>query len=172
MSEFNKTANIFAQQVEKLNQVKNRLLNEVKSYPKGTWVIKNSNNTYYQFLSANEHEVTLLRKDSEIKVSFFEFAKEFIVANESQVEQHEAFLFSQFIVHDFGFRSVQDNKAGDKNTYIDPKKCEFYMVTCTGVHGSKVRHSNYADAYAEAKRVARKENHPAWVVGVVERVNP
>jgi hypothetical protein len=63
-------------------------------------------------------------------------------------------------------------KAEHKQTYFNPKDCEFYMVTCKGVHGSKVRHSTYQQALAEAKRVARKENHPAWVVGVVERVNP
>jgi hypothetical protein len=166
MNLFNNTANTFAQQVEKLNQVKNRLLAEVKGYPKGTWVIKRSKNTYYQFVSANEHEVTLFRKGTENKISFFEFTKQFIVANESQVEQHEAFLRSQIIY------PVQGYKVEHKNTYMDPKNCEFYMVTCRGVHGSKVRHATIEQARAEAKRVARKENHPAWVVGVVERVNP
>lgn len=166
MNLFNNTAQAFARQVENLNNIKNRLLVEVKSYPKGTWVIKNSKNTYYQFVSANEHEVTLFRKGTECKVSFFEFTKEFRIATKSQVEQHEAFLRSQIIY------PVQGYKVEHKNTYMDPKNCEFYMVTCRGVHGSKFRHASYEQAIAEAKRVARKENHPAWVVGVVERVNP
>lgn len=170
MNLFNNTANTFAQQVEKLNQVKNRLLAEVKSYPKGTWVINRSKNIYYQFVSANEYEVTLFRKGTECKVSFFEFTKEFIVANKSQVEQHEAFLRSQVIMQDFGLRGSVPANSHSKG--FDPKNCEFYMVTCTGVHGSKVRHANYGQALTEAKRIARKMNHPAWVVGVVEKVNP
>ena len=119
MNFFNNTANIFAQQVEKLNQVKGRLFAEVKGYPKGTWVIKRSKNTYYQFVSANEHEVTLFRKGTENKVSFFEFTKEFIIANEHQVEQHEAFLRSQVIMQDFGLRGSVPANSLSKG--FDPK---------------------------------------------------
>ncbi len=166
MNLFNNKANHFAQEVERLNALKNRLVAEVKAYPKGTWVIKSKNNTYYQFVSANEHEVTLFRKGTENKVSFFEFTKEFRVANDAEVEQHQAFLNSQFI------HLANAYKAEHKQTYLDPKDCEFYMVTCTGVHGSKVRHASYGQAMTEAKRIARKMNHPAWVVGVVAKVNP
>jgi hypothetical protein len=165
MNIFNIGANVFAKEVEKLNDLKGRLLAEVKKYPKGTWVIKN--NTYYQLLDANELEVSLLRKTTKCKVSFFEFTKEFTIATPSQAKQHEAFLRSQFI-----YPVANAYKVEHKQSYFDPKDCEFYMVTCKGVHGSKVRHSTYQQALAEAKRVARKENHPAWVVGVVERVNP
>jgi len=55
---------------------------------------------------------------------------------------------------------------------IDPQRCEFYMVTCRGNYGSKVRHQDYNDAVKEAKRIARQENHPTWVVGVVKKINP
>lgn len=167
MNFFNNKANQFAQEVERLNALKNRLVAEVKAYSKGTWVIKNQKNTYYQFVSANEHEVTLFRKGTENKVSFFEFTKEFRVANEMEIKQHEAFLHSQVI-----YPVANSYKVEHKQSYIDPKDCEFYMVTCTGVHGSKVRHASYGQAMTEAKRIARKMNHPAWVVGVVAKVNP
>jgi hypothetical protein len=167
MNLFNNKANHFAQEVERLNALKNRLVAEVKAYPKGTWVIKSKNNTYYQFVSANEHEVTLFRKGTENKVSFFEFTKEFRVANDAEVEQHQAFLSSQFI-----YPVANSYKVEHKQTYFNPKNCDFYMVTCTGVHGSKVRHASYNEAVTEAKRIARKMNHPAWVVGVVAEVNP
>lgn len=55
---------------------------------------------------------------------------------------------------------------------IDPFKCEFYMVTCRGINGSKVRHATYDDAIKEAKRIAKREDHPAWVVGVIAKINP
>jgi hypothetical protein len=51
-------------------------------------------------------------------------------------------------------------------------KCDFYMVTCTGLHGSKVRHTSYEEAETEAIRVAKKRNHEAWIVGVVASVKP
>lgn len=57
-------------------------------------------------------------------------------------------------------------------TTIDPFKCEFYMVTCRGINGTKKRHTSYDDAIKEAKRIAKKEDHPAWVVGVVAKINP
>ena len=55
---------------------------------------------------------------------------------------------------------------------IDPKKCDFYMVTVTGEHGSKVRHDNYDIAIKEATRLAKKKNHKAWVTGVVAVIEP
>jgi len=56
--------------------------------------------------------------------------------------------------------------------FIDPKSCEFYMVTCKGTNGAKMRHTNYNVAVSEAQRIANKENHETWVVGVVKKVNP
>jgi hypothetical protein len=55
---------------------------------------------------------------------------------------------------------------------IDPKKCDFYMVTVTGEHGSKVRHDRYENAIKEATRLAKIQNHKAWVTGVVAIVEP
>lgn len=57
-------------------------------------------------------------------------------------------------------------------TTIDPFKCEFYMVTCRGINGTKKRHTSYDDAIKEAKRIAKKEDHPTWVVGVLAKINP
>jgi hypothetical protein len=48
----------------------------------------------------------------------------------------------------------------------------FYMVTCRGIKGSVVRHTTYDEAVKEAKRIAKREDHPAWVVGVVAKINP
>jgi hypothetical protein len=183
MNSFNNKANQFAQEVERFcalmlqtRKCKTHLIDSVKAYPKGTWVIKKNNNTYYQFVNATDDEVTLFRKGTENKVSFFDFIKEFIVANDSQVEQHEAFLRSQVIYPLTNAYKVEHKHgsvpANSLSKGFDPKNCEFYMVTCKGVHGSKVRHGSYELAIKEAKRVARKENHPAWVVGVVARVNP
>lgn len=55
---------------------------------------------------------------------------------------------------------------------FDPTNCEFYMVTCRGNYGARFRHINYDDAVDEAQRIANREGHPCWVVGVVEKVNP
>lgn len=49
---------------------------------------------------------------------------------------------------------------------------EFYMVTCRGVHGAKVRHESFERAVSEAKRIAKKEQHQTWIVGVVATVEP
>jgi hypothetical protein len=58
------------------------------------------------------------------------------------------------------------------STTIDPFKCEFYMVTCRGIKGSVVRHTTYDEAVKEAKRIAKREDHPTWVLGVVAKINP
>ena len=55
---------------------------------------------------------------------------------------------------------------------IDPKKCDFYMVTVTGHFGTKVRHDRYENAIKEATRLAKQENHKVWVTGVVAIVEP
>lgn len=55
---------------------------------------------------------------------------------------------------------------------IDPKKCDFYMITVTGEFGAKVRHENYYNAIKEATRLAKKQNHKAWVTGVVAVIEP
>jgi len=62
--------------------------------------------------------------------------------------------------------------TGKKVDGFDPLNCEFYMVTCLGDKGSKVRHADYDTAVKEANRIAKLNQHPAWVVGVVAKINP
>lgn len=62
--------------------------------------------------------------------------------------------------------------ANSHSKGFDPKNCEFYMVTCRGNYGAKIRHTDYQEAVDEAQRIATRENHPCWVVGVVTKVNP
>lgn len=70
------------------------------------------------------------------------------------------------------FETVTRSSSTNKAVSIDPLKCEFYMVTCRGDIGSKKRHTNYDVAIEEAKRIAKLENHPTWVVGVVAKIIP
>ena len=69
------------------------------------------------------------------------------------------------------FDTVTRSASTEEITF-NPLNCEFYMVTCLGDKGSKVRHADYDTAVKEAKRIAKIENHPAWVVGVVAKINP
>jgi len=55
---------------------------------------------------------------------------------------------------------------------FNPNKCEFYMVTCRGQMGTKVRHNTYELAEKEAIRIAGVENHETWILGVVAKVKP
>jgi hypothetical protein len=85
------------------------------------------------------------------------------------------------ILHDFGVRTI----GGVKNisffakehqeivkSPFDITKCDFYLVTCRGIMGAKVRHTDYATAEKEAIRIAKKENHETWVLGVVSSIKP
>lgn len=49
---------------------------------------------------------------------------------------------------------------------------EFYMLTCTGEHGSKVRQPNFDVAVKEAHRIAKKQKHRVSILGVVAVVDP
>lgn len=74
------------------------------------------------------------------------------------------------VKHTGGLNQLKQCKLEPRK--IDPKKCDFYMVTVTGEHGSKVRHDNYDNAIKEATRLAKTKNHKAWVTGVVAVVEP
>jgi len=50
---------------------------------------------------------------------------------------------------------------------FDITKCDFYMLTIRGEHGSKVRHTSYEIATTEAKRLAKHEQHPVYIMGLV-----
>lgn len=74
------------------------------------------------------------------------------------------------VKHTGGLNQLKQCKLEPRK--IDPKKCDFYMVTVTGEFGAKVRHDNYDNAIKEATRLAKKQNHKAWVTGVVAVIEP
>jgi len=85
--------------------------------------------------------------------------------------QEGSFIAKKLI--EMGFEQwLEISQPVTASTTIDPFKCEFYMVTCRGINGSKVRHTTYDEAIKEAKRIAKREDHPAWVVGVLAKINP
>lgn len=170
LAKFQNESAQYNEETKNYDNLRRDLLADIKAFPKGTWVIKSSNNTYHLFVRTNRYAVTLSRKGVESKVSFGEFIKDFRIANNVEVAQHEAFLRSQLTVK----ITSPSNSIPTSSVVNDFNQfnCEFYMVTCTGTHGAKVRHSTYREAHLEAKRIAKKMNHPAWVVGVVGKINP
>jgi hypothetical protein len=109
--------------------------------------------------------------------------KKYIKQNFTQrVEQREAYkvvnldfasLYTEAIpkFHDVEYQKLIRQIESEPRK-IDPKKCDFYMVTVTGQFGTKVRHDRYENAIKEATRLAKQENHKAWVTGVVAIVEP
>lgn len=150
------------------------------------WVIEKKSNTYYQFkgLSPNETATWLGRHGHTSPTLTLEFNKEFRLANADEIKQHENFLT---ITNKMFVPRKIDNSTGGttKNVTIfakehkeivkpsfDITKCDFYLVTCRGLMGAKVRHLDYATAEKEAKRISEKENHETWILGVVASVKP
>lgn len=158
----------------------------------GVWVIDNKTTKYYQFCgttsSGGHLMVNLIRPKEAIEVIMGDFNKKFRLADPIEVKQHEEFLMSKIgrtsLVNiktlpdaDFTKLSVkvephEKMQSPVSKPSIDPTQCEFYMVTCTGQRGAKVRHTRYDLAEKEALRVANKMNHAAWVVGVVAKIEP
>lgn len=156
----------------------------------GTWVINTEDNKYYQFIDTTSRGgglyVNLIRHNGNVmfETSARVFDKLFRLADPLEVTQHEEFLMNKIgrktLVSLKGKPDVTSVKvAVTEKTQtpvskpsIDPSKCEFYMVTCTGQHGSKVRHTSYELAEKEAMRIANVKKHPAWVVGVVAKIEP
>ena len=151
----------------------------------GTWVIDMDSNKYYQFFKSdlfrNGIYVYMVRPDAEINVDVNSFNNSYRLATPSEVEQHEVFLNKKYGQISFvktaqpitvPVNQIKNLKNIVNKPSIDPTQCEFYMVTCTGQRGAKVRHTRYDLAEKEALRVANEMNHAAWVVGVVAKIEP
>lgn len=155
--------------MSKFNQCKEalRAINEtIRTIKTGTWFIRNTsgNPTYYQFSKTEGGSIILERFGHRFGFTVESFFNDFSEASESQVSQHLNYLDSK------GLDYVGINP--NKKVGLDPTKCEFYLVTCRGIHGAKVRHTSYEVAEQEAIRIAKKENHETWILGVVAKVKP
>ena len=141
------------------------------------WVILKSKNIYYQFYlhGFNKNTVALKRNGATSWIDVNVFNVDYRLATPSEAKQHVEFLQTKKIksldVTNVGFEAYKVKHDKPYSTF-DPMKCDFYMVTCTGLHGSKVRHTTYGEAEADAIRIAKNRNHEAWIVGVVASVKP
>lgn len=233
MNKHQSEINSITKTITQLESLKQKLefegsfLNSVVKAGRGTWVIYNNTNSYYQFnhFDGRVNRVSLERHKNPLIIGVLDFEKNFRLATPSEAQQHETYLASTgkpkmtLDVPNASTKKVYRLKPKYKGnedalavlagvtsfpttfeegssietklrasgvigwfeaeqtsvptpTTIDPFKCEFYMVTCRGIHGSKIRHTTYDDAITEAKRIAKKEDHPAWVVGVLAKINP
>lgn len=163
------------------------------------WLIQKETNTYYQFVGfALGDDISISRHGVSYAVSRSYFNSKFRIATSVEFKQHIEHLErtgKSYIEQDFRQRvdqreaseigidlylklleqrhnSEYDRMVKDMVHTIDPKKCDFYMVTVTGEFGAKVRHDNYDNAIKEATRLAKKQNHKAWVTGVVAVIEP
>jgi len=181
--------------------IRTRPLVNILTNKQGFWVIEMKTNKYFQFLYSELGHVKLERFGVVFSISVDEFNTSFRIASVNEVKQHIEFLertgkhyirqnFTQKVeqrevyevhealvttkldgmTHSGGLSKLKDIKF--ESHKIDPKKCDFYMVTVTGEFGTKVRHDNYENAIKEATRLAKKMNHKAWVTGVVAIVEP
>jgi len=171
------------EKIANLQKMKERLLNikplsEIVKDKPYLWVIDSTCNIYYQFIANNDNEIILGRFGKTFKFSKSNFDTYFRIASSCEFKQHIEYLNSKgmYFIDACGKGMSGTNdftiKEGPKKHMIDPTKCDFYMVTVTGEHGAKVRHTNYNVAIKEASRLAKKLNHKAWVTGVVAIVEP
>ena len=160
-----------------------------KNHGLGTWVINKQSGKYYQFESTTSRQgqlmVNLVRHNGSLEIITDQYNKEFRMANPAEVAQHEKFLADKFgrttlvsvkgkpdIATSVKVKPTEKMQSPVGKPSIDPSKCDFYMVTCTGQYGSRVRHDNYESAEKEALRVANLKKHSAWIVGVVAKIEP
>lgn len=151
-------------------------LNEMVTH--GTWIINKFTNTYYQYIGLGlTGKVTYLKRNGVDKPIDTEmFNRDYRLADASEVKQHLEFLVSKRpniakVIIPINCYKVKHDKDPYTPTF-DPMKCDFYMVTCRGIRGAKVRHTSYAEAEKEAMKIAKSENHETWIVGVVASVKP
>lgn len=166
------TRNELAGKLNKEVPLLNQLL-DLSNKAVGTWVILKNKNMYYQFngvgsLDPNTN-VGLMRNGQWSKISASELNKNYRMATPIEVKQHLEFLQTKQVTSPL--IKVKGEVYNNKPSF-DPMKCDFYLVTCRGIRGAKVRHTSYEIAEAEAKKIAEKENHETWVLGVVASVKP
>lgn len=163
----------------------------------GTWVIVKDKNVYYQFNRVGESSklVYIARNGTDTWASIEKFNKDFRLATPSEVKQHLEFLAQKGLdalvkkhkplikpAPKWPFTVPPVRIKGDLISFVesinkfkipfDPMKCDFYMVTCRGLRGAKVRHKTYEEAEQVAIDLAKSENHETWIVGVVASVKP
>jgi hypothetical protein len=146
----------------------------MKTKAKGTWVILQNGTdkgVYYQYVqvivSGRIGMVSLIRNGNYCNITFDTFNTKYRLAKQSEVEQHLAYLATKKIK-----APTITIKGETPSVKFDPMKCEFYMVTCRGLRGAKVRHTSYDEAEKVAIELAKQENHKTWIVGVVASVEP
>ncbi len=140
--------------LKRINNTKS-LTNKVSH---GSWIIKKSENKYYQYYRYLGDGHAMTRKGVNTTVSLKDFENDFRLATPSEEKQHLAFLGA---------------KANIVKTHeFNTKKCDFYLITVTGQYGTKKRHTTYDEAEKEAIRLCKQENHEAFILGVVASVKP
>lgn len=159
--------------INQLSTLRKELLTK-KQHKYGTWFIHVSGR-YYQFYEVEDTNVVLNRYGRWSCIRLSDFKDEYRLAKDWEVKQHLQFIkqngkiclsYLQCNLIPSDLTKVTNEPS------INPLKCEFYMVTCRGVMGAKVRHADYKTAEEEAIRLAKKENHETWIVGVVASVKP
>ena len=189
-----KMLSIIDKQIAELQKAKEELMSSIPLLDKikeNQWLIQIRSNIYYQFKRIGETYVYFDRFGVEFIWEHPDVNCDFRLATGNEVKQHIEYLESKgksYIKQNFTQR-VEQREAYERNYVnldidfsslcseykthtIDPKKCDFYMVTVTGEFGAKVRHDNYDNAIKEATRLAKKQNHKAWVTGVVAVIEP
>jgi len=129
---------------------------KLKEKAKGTWVILQNGSdrgVYYQFegTGVGKPIVGLMRNGTYSNVTGHSFNLNFRLASASEVKQHLEYLATKEIR-----MPLISIKGETPSVKFDPMKCEFYMVTCSGFRGAKVRHTNYAEAEQVAKDLAKQ----------------
>ena len=184
-SEDTTAISLIDQQIKDLEKMKAKLLKKqtLSQIVKGKawlWVIDDRNNTYYQVSFVSDCSVTLKRYGAIYTVHFGEFNDNYRIASSKEFKQHIEFCTSNGkvftdnnakLTQEFVEKFNVPVSLEPTNTF-DPMKCDFYMVTCRGLMGAKVRHRSYESAEREAIRIAKLNNHETWVVGVVASVKP
>lgn len=170
-------------QLEKMKAklLKKQSLSQIVKDKEWLWVIdtRDNKNMYYQVRFVSDCSITLIRYGTVSTVHFGDFNDNFRIASTKEFKQHIEFCIRtrrEFTDNNPMVTAKIDgarcNMPVEKVHTIDPMKCDFYMVTCQGLMGAKVRHYEYAKAEKEAKRIAKMNNHETWIVGVVASVKP
>ncbi len=142
------------------------------------WVIKQNttNPTYYQQVSVIGDVVTLSRQGKTSSLHYKVYMKEFRQANEAEVIQHLNYLnlsnrpYLQKITDSVPAVSHNEQPAVKVLKLTKPADANFYCVTLKQGRGCTKYHETYEQAEKEATRLSKQESKPAYILGVVGKV--
>lgn len=178
-----KTLEALDRAIEDLNKAKQALIDKMpilSRLKKNDWVIDKRTNSHSQFVDIKHGIINLVRYSGTRTLAPDVLNENFTIATPEQIEKHLRFLNSKglwyvdkkVVILDYSGELAKSIPATSHYPKSKIDVPEFYLITVKGEQGAKVRHESFDVAVREAKRLAKKTNHRAHIMGVVGIIEP